>query len=98
MPTQFGLFGHEMVSIGYDLIVMGGDIGGGSFSGSIYRLSCSNFVCKWEKLQMELKVPRGAWRANMLIAGALPALSRRLFIAGILQNMKMTKKGSMSRG
>ena len=63
LPTQFGLFGHEMVSIGYDLIVIGGDIGGGSFSGSIYKLSCSNFVCKWEKLQMELKVPRARFTA-----------------------------------
>ena len=63
MPTEFGLFGHEMVSIGYDLIVIGGDRGGGSFSGSIYKLSCSNFVCKWEKLQMELKVPRARFTA-----------------------------------
>ena len=53
-----GLWGHEMVSIGYDLIVIGGIPIGGGYSGSIYKLSCSNNVCKWDKLLTQLKVPR----------------------------------------
>ena len=53
-----GLQGHEMVSIGYDLIVIGGFGYGGNDSGSIYKLSCSNNLCKWDKLPEELKIPR----------------------------------------
>ena len=58
------LAGHELVSIGYDLIVIGG--WDGSYSGSIYKLSCSNNVCNWDKLQTELKVPRYEFTAILL--------------------------------
>ena len=67
MPKR--LHGHEMVSIGYDLIVIGGRSGThgvDSFSGSFYQLSCSNFVCEWEKLPVELKVPRYVFTAVSL--------------------------------
>ena len=55
-----------MISIGYDLIAIGGRSGTygiDSFSGSIYKLSCSNLVFKWEKLQVELKMPRYVFTA-----------------------------------
>ena len=48
---------HEMVSIGYDLILIGGATND-SFLNSIYKLSCSNHMCKWDKLQEELKTTR----------------------------------------
>ena len=70
---QTGLFAHEMVSIGYDLVVIGGcnDWLDGqphcqSVSGSFYKLSCSNNLCKWDKLPEELKTPRGWFTAMTL--------------------------------
>ena len=58
----------EMISIGYDLLVLGGTPdGGGSNSGKLYKLSCSNQVCNWETLSKELQIPR-----YQLTAIALP--------------------------
>ena len=57
-PLPKGLAAHEMVSTGYDLIVIGGWDSGINSSGSIYKLSCSNHVCEWETLVAQLKVPR----------------------------------------
>ena len=70
LPIILG--GHEMVSIGYDLIVIGGGpktnglsglSGLFNFNSLIYKLSCSNHVCKWDKLQEELKTNRGYFTA-----------------------------------
>ena len=60
-----GLVGQEMVSIGYDLIVIGG-YDGSSRSGSIYKFFCSNHICKWDKLPEELKTPRSFFTAILL--------------------------------
>ena len=57
------LAGHEMVSIGYDLVVIGGWRGISGNSGSVYKLSCSNNECKWDNLTTELKVPRFSFTA-----------------------------------
>ena len=58
----------EMISIGYDLLVLGGTSdGGGVNSGKLYKLSCSNQVCNWETLSKELKISR-----HHLVAIALP--------------------------
>ena len=65
MPVEYGLSAHEMVSIDHYLIVIGGSDGIDG-SGSIYVLSCSNHVCKWDKLQTELKVPRWSFTAIAL--------------------------------
>ena len=49
----------EMISIGYDLLVLGGtNYGGGVNNGKLYKLSCSNQVCNWETLSNELQIPR----------------------------------------
>ena len=58
-----GLAAHEMVSTGYDLIVIGGLDTDDNLSGSIYKLSCSNLVCEWENLVVQLKVPRAFFTA-----------------------------------
>ena len=55
MPN--GLTGHEIVSIGYDLIVIGG-FGDRSYQNSIYKLSCFNHECEWEQLQVDLNIAR----------------------------------------
>ena len=61
MPNSLG--GHGMISIGYDLLVIGGyhtlsvNPPKGIVLGSIYKLSCSNDECKWDKLTKELKTP-----------------------------------------
>ena len=55
----YGLTGHEMLSIGYDLIVMGGTGDRGGYqNNSIYKLSCFNHVCEWEQLLLDLNIPR----------------------------------------
>ena len=53
---------HEMVRIGYDLIVLGGS-NGEINSGALYKLSCTNYNCKWESLSQELKIPRNGFVA-----------------------------------
>ena len=49
---------HAMVRIGYDLIVIGGTNENKNQSGALYKLSCWNHNCKWEKLTQKLKIPR----------------------------------------
>ena len=82
MPKK--LHGHQMVRIGYDLIVLGivshklsiffvtnqilqslcnfiftlGGAEGLEFSDSLFRLSCRNNICEWEKLAQTLKIAR----------------------------------------
>ena len=55
-----GLEGHEMVSIGNDVIVIGGRDENYKYSDSIYKLSCTINICKLETLQTKLNVAR-AW-------------------------------------
>ena len=59
MPKR--LANHEMLSLEYDLIVIGGWNELGEM-GSIYKLSCSNGVYKWDSLG-ESKVPRLSFTA-----------------------------------
>ena len=53
----YGLTGHEIVSIGYDLIVIGG-FGEAGYQNSIYKLSCFNLVCEWEQSLVDLNIAR----------------------------------------
>ena len=55
LPAE--LAGHEMVRVGYDLIVLGGATNE-ILSGSIFKLSCANQSCQWVTLEQELKTPR----------------------------------------
>ena len=50
---------HQMVSIGYDLLVIGGFVLNEGYTSKLYKLSCSNQVCKWEHLSKELQLHRG---------------------------------------
>ena len=56
-PLPKKLYVHEMFRFGHDLIVIGGQ-GYSGYSGSLYKLSCKNYKCKWQILTQELKTPR----------------------------------------
>ena len=47
-----------MVNYGTDLVVMGGWSIGSGLSSSFYQLSVENGIFKWEKMKLELKIPR----------------------------------------
>ena len=65
------LFFHEIVRIGLDLLVLGGVLGGGSinpdgirnYSEALFKLSCTNNECEWEKLPQNLTIPRSEFVA-----------------------------------
>ena len=59
-PLPLRLTFHEMVRVGYDLIVLGGISGfhHSDYSDSLYKLSCYNNTCHWESLSQELKTPK----------------------------------------
>ena len=62
LPT-FGipndLIGHQMVRVGFDLVVIGGEnYGIWEYSESIYKLRCSNKICQWEELSQRLNISR----------------------------------------
>ena len=52
-----GLWMHQMVSIGNDLIIIGGK-SGSTITGNMYKLSCSNNDCQMDILPQKLKTPR----------------------------------------
>ena len=51
-----------MVSIGHDLIVVGGHSSriddGYGYSDNLFKLSCNNNACNWETLSQKMKIPR----------------------------------------
>ena len=51
-----------MVSIGHDLIVIGGHSSriddGYGYSNNLFKLSCNNNACNWETLSQKMKIPR----------------------------------------
>ena len=53
---------HQMVSIGHDLIVIGGHSSriddGYGYSNNLFKLSCNNNACNWETLSQKMKIPR----------------------------------------
>ena len=49
---------HQTVRIGSDLVVIGGGPSDGSYSKSIYKLSCTKKICKWETLAQQLQIAR----------------------------------------
>ena len=51
----YAIQGHQMLRVGYDLIIIGGARSSNSrnnkenyLNKSIYRLSCSNKICNWD--------------------------------------------------
>ena len=59
MPKKLG--GHKMVSIGQDLIVIGGR--DRKKSKDIYKFQCHSRICSWQKLKQQLKYARDAFVA-----------------------------------
>ena len=49
---------HEMIEYGNDLFVIGGYSEGGSYSKSIYRLSCALWSCNWTEMKQKLSLGR----------------------------------------
>merc|ERR1712018_487120 len=60
MPRK--LAGHKMVSIGQDLIVIGGSKNL-LYSKDIFRLECKSRNCSWKKLKQQLKYGRDSFVA-----------------------------------
>ena len=60
------LDGHQMLRIGHDLLVIGGNDNNGEHSGSLFTLSCHFNLCQWETLKEELEIPR-AYFAAMVV-------------------------------
>ena len=47
-----------MVRVGYDIIVIGGKTENKIYSGSLFKLTCTEHICDWKNLTQELKTPR----------------------------------------
>merc|ERR1711974_94061 len=60
---QIGLVGHSMVSWNNDVIVLGGATGPGSFSSSLFKLSCLDKNFLWEKMSVEMGTARAGFVA-----------------------------------
>ena len=56
------LMSLEMVSVGFDLIAIGGAesifLINSKVSPDLFKLSCTNNICQWETLHQKLKLPR----------------------------------------
>ena len=52
------LSSHALVSIGGDIIVIGGVDSNYDDQSSLYKLSCNNGDCKWTTLDQKLQKPR----------------------------------------
>ena len=61
------LYGHEMVTLEKDLVVIGGNFGSFSHSSfSLYRMTCQNHACEWQTMSQELKIGRRDFVAMLL--------------------------------
>ena len=60
-----GIYGHEMIRVGYDLLTFGG-VSSGLHSNYIFKLSCINHICQWEVLYQKLKIPR-SWSVAIAV-------------------------------
>ena len=58
MPKK--IYGHAIVSISGDIIVIGGRDDDYENQSALYKLSCQNEVCQWTNLPQSLKFPRSA--------------------------------------
>ena len=53
------LYGHSMVNIGGDLIVIGGVSSDYSYSYSLFKMTCNNLNFEWTEItETKLKIPR----------------------------------------
>ena len=59
-PLPKKIYGHAIVSIGGDIIVIGGQDDDDDFQSTLYKLSCQNEDCQWTTLPQSLKFPRSA--------------------------------------
>ena len=61
------LISHEIVRIGLDLLVLGGFNPNANgiryYSEELFKLSCTNNECEWEKLPQNLTIPRSEFVA-----------------------------------
>ena len=53
-----GVYGHEMVKINTDSVVIGGYAGNGEYSSLLYRLTCHNHDCEWHTMNQMFKITR----------------------------------------
>ena len=62
------LAGHSSLTQGNDLIVLGGYSGGenGTFSSSVFKLTCYNGQFEWKELKVKLQIPRRNFVASFI--------------------------------
>ena len=62
MPKK--LYGHEMVTLEKDLVVIGGYYYG--YQSSLYLMTCQNQDCEWQTMSQELKIGRSRFVAMLI--------------------------------
>ena len=62
------LFGHECVTQGNEMIVIGGKFysGGFHYSSDLFKLKCENGQFEWTTLDVKLKTPRTSFVASLI--------------------------------
>ena len=51
--------GHSMVALGLGQAIIGGEVGNKEYTKNIYHLECSQEICDFSKMGIELSVARG---------------------------------------
>ena len=57
------LYSHQMVTIGKDVLAIGGYASGWGYSKSLFQFGCSDHDCEWTVLDQELKIGRQSFVA-----------------------------------
>ena len=58
LPEQ--LEGHQMVSLGLNLVVMGGELSQLTCSSSLYQLECNDGVFAWRTMEANMRKPKSS--------------------------------------
>ena len=60
------LYWHAIVSLGGDIIVIGGEDSRSKLQLDLYKLSCSNGECEWTTMEQKLQKPRDSMVAMVV--------------------------------
>ena len=60
------IYQHEMVTLGTDLVVIGGDCKNCPDKSSLYIMTCQNQLCAWQEMNQRLKIGREQFVAMII--------------------------------
>ena len=60
------LYGHECVTQGNEMIVIGGYSGGGHYSSDLFKLTLENGQFEWTTMNEKLNTPRRDFVASLI--------------------------------